>query len=365
MDQTTTLNDLLNVSWGVIGQLSFVWPWIFLLLPLPWLVQRFVPPAPPRHYRLRIAWLPSPNTLQSGSQQQRRRQLRLWLAGWLWLLLVTAAAHPQWVGEPQPVPNKGRDLMLAVDISGSMQIDDMQLNNERTNRLNAVKQIVSDFVLRRKGDRLGLIVFGTQAYLHVPMTHDRKTVSRQLSEIQLRMAGDQTAIGDAIGLGIKRLKDQPETGRILILLTDGANTAGAIDPVQAAQLAAGQQLKIYTIGIGADELEVETLFGLTRNINPSQDLDEITLRQIAQETGGSYFRARSSEELDAIYRELDRLEPIEQEAQIFRPRHSFIQWPLLLLFLTLTVTFALRWLLLYWRNRKAAEREPHKIQEPL
>ncbi len=362
MDQATALNtltqlDLFSGPLAVFGQISFIWPWVFLMLPLPWLVYRFMPPAAPRHYRLRVAWLSSQQSVKSGTLRNQRKTLRLLVGSWLWLLLIVAAAHPQWIGEPQPLPNKGRDLMLAVDISGSMQMDDMVLNKQRIDRLTAVKEIVSDFVLRREGDRLGLIVFGTQAYLHVPMSHDRKTVSAQLEEIQLRMAGDQTAIGDAIGLAVKRLKDQPEGGRILILLTDGANTAGSIDPIQAAQLAAGQKLKIYTVGIGADELEVETLFGLTRRINPSQDLDEITLRNIARATDGTYFRARSTEELDAIYKELDRLEPIEQQAQVFRPRHSLMHWPLLLIFASLISAFAGRWFLIYWRQQ-VSESEP-------
>ncbi|WP_211224299.1 vWA domain-containing protein [Oceanospirillum maris] len=356
MDQTTALNGLAQLELfsgplAFLTQIHFVWPWIFILLPLPWLVYRFLPPAPPRHYRLRVAWLSAQQNIKSGTLRSQRKLRRLIIGCWLWLLLLMAGAHPQWVGDPIPLPNKGHDLMLAVDISGSMQMDDMLLNGERTDRLTAVKKIVSDFVLRREGDRLGLIVFGTQAYLHVPMTHDRNTVSAQLKEIQLRMAGDQTAIGDAIGLGIKRLKEQPEDGRVVILLTDGANTAGAIDPIQAAQLAAGQKLKIYTIGIGADELEVQTLFGLTRRINPSQDLDETTLRSIARNTGGSYFRARSTEELDAIYRELDRLEPIEQQAQVFRPQHSLMHWPLLLIFASLIVAFTIRWLIVYWREQ--------------
>ncbi|SEG26930.1 Ca-activated chloride channel family protein [Oceanospirillum linum] len=356
MDQATALDALsqlnfFSVFFVSLSQVHFVWPWVFLMLPLPWLVYRFMPPASPRHYRLRIAWLSATQSIKSGALRSQRKTLRLIVGSWIWVLLVIATSHPQWIGEPQPLPNKGRDLMLAVDISGSMQMDDMVLHEERTDRLTAVKEIVSDFVLRREGDRLGLIVFGTQAYLHVPITHDRKTVSAQLNEIELRMAGDQTAIGDAIGLGTKRLKDQPEEGRILILLTDGANTAGAIDPIQAAQLAASQQLKIYTIGIGADELEVETLFGLTRRINPSQDLDEITLRNIASATGGNYFRARSTEELDAIYRELDRLEPVEQQSQVFRPRHSLIYWPLLLIFASLIIAFAGRWFLVYWREQ--------------
>lgn len=361
MDQATSLINLSDFSLFfsslmTISQISFVWPWVFLMLPLPWLIYRFMPPATARHYRLKVAWLSPQKNSKNTLLDRHRYTLRLVTGSVLWLLLITATAHPQWIGEPQPLPNKGRDLMLAVDISGSMQMEDMVLNQQPANRLSAVKTIVSDFVLRREGDRMGLIVFGSQAYLHVPMTHDRKTVSAQLGDIQLRMAGDQTAIGDAMGIAVKHLKEQPEEGRILILLTDGANTAGAIEPIQAAQLAASQKLKIYTIGIGADQLEVETLFGLTRRINPSQDLDEGTLLNIARATGGNYFRARSTDELDEIYKELDRLEPIEQEAQVFRPRHSLMHWPLLIIFITLIAVLSVRWLLS--QHQYAARKKP-------
>ncbi|MBB1485332.1 vWA domain-containing protein [Oceanospirillum sediminis] len=326
------------------SHIDFIWPWIFLLLPLPWLVYRFFPTATPRQYQLKISWL-SMLTQDQKPRVHRSSATRLIFASLLWLLLLIAASHPQWTGDPVPLPNKGHDLLMAVDISGSMQVQDMEVEQQMTDRLSAVKNIVSDFVLRREGDRLGLIVFGTRAYLHVPLSHDRNTVSEQLKGIQLRMAGEQTAIGDAIGLAVKRLKDQPEDARVLVLLTDGANTAGSVEPLQAATLAKEQKVRIYTIGIGADEMEVQTLFGLTRRVNPSQELDEYTLQKIARETGGVYFRARSTEELSMIYQELDRLEPIEQNSQVFRPRHSLLHWPLLTVIILISLTFAHRWLL--------------------
>lgn len=343
--------DLSSALTGFSSQLDFIWPWIFILLPLPWLVYRFVPATPSRQYQLKVSWLQGQKNSAVKQGYGRHNLKRLLFASWLWLLLLLAASHPQWIGDAVPLPNKGHDLMLAVDISGSMQMEDMRLQQEPTDRLTAVKAIVSDFVLRREGDRLGLIVFGSQAYLHVPLTHDRNTVSGQLQDIQLRMAGEQTAIGDAIGLAVKRLKDRPEDARILVLLTDGANTSGEIDPIQAAQLAASQKLKIYTIGIGADEMEVKTLFGLTRRINPSQELDEYVLRTLAEKTGGQYFRARSTEELNQIYQQLDQLEPIEQDNQVFRPKHSLLHWPLLLAVVSLMLALSGRWLVRLWRLR--------------
>ena len=184
-----------------------------------------------------------------------------------------------------------------------------------------------DFINRRVGDRVGLILFGTQAYLQTPLTFDRKTVQTLLDESAIGLAGDNTAIGDAIGLAVKRLKNQPANSRVLILLTDGANTAGEISPLKAAELAAANQLKIYTIGVGADEMIVRSFFG-NRKVNPSRDLDENTLVKVAESTGGRYFRARNADELNNIYMLLDQLEPVEKDKQYFRPRSELYYWPL-------------------------------------
>jgi Ca-activated chloride channel family protein len=187
--------------------------------------------------------------------------------------------------------------------------------------------VAGDFINRRAGDRLGLILFGTQAYLQTPLTFDRKTVMTLLDESAIGLAGDNTAIGDAIGLAVKRLKNQQVNSRVLILLTDGANTAGEVSPLKAAELAAENQLKIYTIGIGADEMLVRSFFG-AQKVNPSQDLDEKTLTAIAEKTGGVYFRARNTDELNKIYQLLDQLEPVEKDKQYFRPRSELYYWPL-------------------------------------
>jgi Ca-activated chloride channel family protein len=216
--------------------------------------------------------------------------------------------------------------MLAVDISGSMEADDMLLGNRRADRLSAVKVVAGEFINRREGDRLGLILFGRNAYLQAPLTFDRTTVRTLLMEAAIGLAGKETAMGDAVGLAVKRLREQAQENRVLILLTDGANTAGAVDPLKAADLAAQEGIRIYTIGVGADERLVQGLFG-PRRVRGS-DLDEATLKAMSSKTGGRYFRARDTQALQAIYQLLDRLEPAAEEEKIFRPVDELYTWPL-------------------------------------
>jgi Ca-activated chloride channel family protein len=236
-----------------------------------------------------------------------------------WLCTLLALSRPQWVGDPVPLPTSGRDLLLAVDISPSMRQRDMRIGGQIVNRLVAVKSVVGEFVAQREGDRLGLILFGEQAYLQTPLTFDRKTLKTLLYEAQLGFAGSNgTAIGDAIGLAVKRLQDRSENHRVVILLTDGANNSGALDPIKAAQLASRAKVKIYTIGVGA---------------RGASGLDEQTLSEVAKITGGHFFRARNPAELDAIYQELNRLEPVDQEAETIRPTISLYHWPLSVAFI--------------------------------
>ncbi len=258
-----------------------------------------------------------------------------------WLLLVAAAAKPVWIGDAIALPVEGRDLMLAVDVSGSMQETDMKVNGREVDRLTMIKFVAGDFIERRKGDRIGLILFGQQAYLQTPLTFDRETVNILLSESIIGIAGKATAIGDAIGLAVKRVRTTNDNNRILILLTDGQNTAGEIQPLKAAELAAQEELKIYTIGIGADEIYRQTVFG-NRRINPSLDLDENTLKKIAEQTGGRYFRARNTEDLNKIYAMLDELEPLAKEDQFYRPTEVLFFWPLTLSMLLLLTVIRLR-----------------------
>lgn len=310
--------------------LTFEWPWLIALLPLPWLVYRFIPVNKQEDAALLVPFYAQlEQSPASASGQQRQRHWRMFLLSLIWLAILAASARPMWIGEPISLPASGRDLLLAVDISGSMETRDMSWNGDSYDRLSIVKAVVGDFVQRRQSDRLGLILFGTRAYLQAPLTFDRKTVNQLLQEAQLGFAGEKTAIGDAIGMAVKRLRDRPQDSRVMILLTDGANTAGQVKPLKAAELAAQSQVKIYTIGVGADQMQTKGFLGLgKRTINPSADLDEPTLRSIAEQTGGQYFRARSPEELHKIYEILDTLEPIEQEAEVFRPTLSLFFWPL-------------------------------------
>ncbi|HHJ18435.1 MAG TPA: VWA domain-containing protein [Gammaproteobacteria bacterium] len=324
--------------------IEFYWPWVFILLPLPLLVAWVFPRAPvstPSALHIPFFEALEPG-LASHNQQRSTGWKILALTGWL--LLVTAAARPQLIGESIELPISGRSLMMAVDISGSMLTEDMVISHQTVTRLTAVKAVAGDFIERRKGDRLGLILFGSQAYLQTPLTFDRKTLHTLLDEAQMGLAGKQTAIGDAIGLAVKRLREQPRENRVLILLTDGANTAGNVDPLKAADLAAQEGIRIYTIGVGADAQMVRTPFGLTQV--GGSDLDEPTLQAIASKTGGEYFRARDVQSLQKIYQIMDKMEPVSKDSLSYRPVDELYQWPLALaLFLSVLITLGIRGIL--------------------
>jgi len=305
--------------------IEFAWPWLFAALPLPLLALLLPRAASATPAALRFPFYDALRpSLQTHASQRSR--LRLALAVLAWLLLVLAAARPQLIGETVHLPISGRSLMLAVDISGSMQNEDMQINGRQLSRLTAVKLVAGEFIEKRKGDRIGLILFGDEAYLQAPLTFDRSTVRTLLNEAQIGLAGKQTAIGDAIGLAIKRLRKEPARNRILILLTDGTNTAGNVDPLKAADLAAREGVRIYTIGIGRGEMQVRTPFGLRRIA--TGDLDEASLKAIADKTNGRYFRAHDTAQLAKIYALLDRIEPVSKDEQTWRPVDELYFWPL-------------------------------------
>jgi len=312
--------------------LDFVWPLAFLLLPLP-LLLRFLLPASNKNQDipLHVPFIDDFNSIQHSQSFVHKNKWLMVLASIAWCLLIIATARPQWLGERIDIPISGRDLMMAVDLSGSMQAEDFQLNGRLMNRLEAVKIVAGEFIKQREGDRIGLILFGEQAYLQTPLTFDTKTINSMLQEALIGIAGKATAIGDAIGLAIKRLQNRDTDSHVLILLTDGANTAGEVEPLKAAELAAKQNLKIYTIGVGAESREVGGLF-FKRTVK-NTEIDEKTLQTIADTTGGKYFRARDINELNKIYSLIDQLEPIEQENQSFRPIQALYYWPLSLAFI--------------------------------
>ncbi len=323
--------------------IEFAWPAFGLVLFLP-LLWRYLLPAQEKQIQdpaLQVPFFQALQTLQQQKQTQANHgeQWQKWLLIIAYALLVLAATRPQWLGETVHLPVSGRELMLAVDLSGSMQETDLKIQGQAVDRLSVVKAVLSEFIERRAGDRLGLILFADVAYLQTPLTFDRHTVATMLQEAFIGMAGEKTAIGDAIIKAIQQLKDRPEQNRVLILLTDGRNSAGSITPRKAAELAKQTGVKIYSIGVGADKSYVQGFFG-KRQVNPSRDLDEKMLTYIAEHTGGRYFRARDVVGLQAIYQQLDALEPIETETDSFRPMTELYFLPL-----TLALLFAVLLLL--------------------
>ncbi|MDT3670030.1 MAG: VWA domain-containing protein [Aromatoleum sp.] len=310
--------------------MTFAWPWMFLLLPLPWLVRRWVPPAA-ADVTLRVPSADdfataTPDHEAPGAGPAPGSRSGPWLALAIWLLLVVAAARPQWIDEEAPMPVSGRDLMIAVDVSASMATRDLRLDGQPLERLLVARTLASDFIARRDGDRVGLIVFGDRAYLHTPLTFDLAAVRAALATTAVGLAGRETALGDAIALAAAKQSEPGNTDNVLILLTDGANTSGNLDPVQAAWIAARAKLRIHAVGLGAPASAPITDDG---DVAASSELDEDTLRRIAEQTGGSYHRATNADALDAFYRLIGELEPVTRDASL-RPARELHPWPLAL-----------------------------------
>ena len=319
---------------------EFAWPWLLLALPLPWIAARVLSPAKRvEHAALRVPYAQQMAALRETGARSGSSHVRRWLPLLSWIFLCVAAARPQQLGDAIQPPRTGRDLMLVVDLSGSMQEQDMRIGDQIVDRLTAIKAVLDDFLTRRQGDRIGLIVFGTRAYAITPLTFDRDSVRHQLADSVAGLAGQETAIGDAIALAVKRLRAQSiqsdavpaANSRVLILLTDGVSNAGAIAPLKAAEIAAHEHVRIHTIGFGGGDTRADpaSLFGLALSMpGMGDDVDERTLAAIAKITGGRYFRARATDELAGIYDELDRIEPAARIGQLQRPRIELYPWPL-------------------------------------
>ncbi len=304
--------------------LQLAWPLALLAVPLPLLMLAWKRRAAPGA-ALRVPYAATELVALAGAGRidaRRWRALLLWLG---WIALCVALARPQQLGEAITPPQQGRQMMLAMDVSGSMGEADMVLGGQAVDRLTAAKAVLADFLDRRAGDRIGLLIFGDRAYTLTPLTADLASVRDQLRDSVVGLAGRETAIGDAIGLAVKRLRSQPEGQRVLILLTDGVSNAGVLEPLRAAEVARAEGVRIHTVAFGGDG----SMRFLGIPISADQDpVDEATLRQIARMTGGQFFRARDTAELAGIYAELDRLEPIAEKGPVLRPRDERYPWPL-------------------------------------
>jgi Ca-activated chloride channel family protein len=318
---------------------EFAWPWLFLLLPLPWLIRALAPPVRQHNAALNTPFYHELHELQRAQNKTVpywRNQTAFYIL--IWLLLLCAAARPHVQGSLQERPNSGRDLLIAVDVSSSMLYSDMTLQGSSLSRMDFVKYWLDSFLAARHGDRLGLILFGSQAYLQAPLTYDHHSVRTWVQEAQPGIAGNTTSIGDAIGLAIKRLRMRPAEHRVLILITDGANNSGVMSPLAAAQLAARYQIKIYTVGIGSHKAE-----SLLEAIEPaSLELDELTLKNIAKTTAGEYFHLTDSNDLALMHNSLGQLEPTSDYRIPQRSVREFYSWPLAAALLLSMLLMALR-----------------------
>jgi len=314
--------------------IHFLFPLAFLVLPLPWLVRRMAKPAPlSTAGAIRMPYFKglAGRTSHAGQSKKLNRPWRWVALSVVWLMLVTAFARPVLLGDEVALPVASRDLMFAIDLSGSMARENFNLDGAVSNRLSVIKSAADDFITRRVGDRVGLVLFSNRAYVQAPLTLDRQVVSQLLDDAQVGLTGQETAIGDAIAIAVKRLKDRPAQSRVLVLMTDGANNAGVLQPLQAAELARDLGIRIYTIGVSANSMAVSTRMG-TQVVNPSEDLDEPTLQAIADMTDGQYFRATDTQSLAQVYKQLDELEPVADEPIFVQPTVSLFHWPLAIAF---------------------------------
>ena len=301
---------------------ELAWPWMLALLPLPILAWWLLPPYRARQASVQVPFFDrlaaaTGQTPQRGAVVLQRRRIQMVVAATIWILIVAALARPQWVGEAVTREVSARDLILAIDISGSMEQADFRTADGATlTRLDGVKRVIKDFIARRRGDRLALILFGTKAYVQVPFTQDLQTAAQLLDQTQVGMAGQQTAIGDTIGLAIKTLEASTAKQKLLILLTDGNDTASRVPPEHAADIAQQKGVTVYTIGVGDPVATGENRVDLG------------VLQSVAATTGGRFFRAEDGAQLQAIYADIDRLAPAKLDTLSWRPKLPLFQWPL-------------------------------------
>ncbi|MCB1684728.1 MAG: VWA domain-containing protein [Pseudomonadales bacterium] len=327
--------------------IEFAHPWMFAALLLPALVYWLLPPHRAAMTSVRVPFFQTLVELSgekpsTGAVVLERLLSQRVLLGLSWLLLVVALAAPEWVGDPINRTRSARDLMIAVDISGSMDNADWQLADGRAaTRLSGVRLVLEDFVTARPHDRLGLIVFADSPYLQAPFTGDHQTFLSLLDETEVGMAGQSTRFGDAVGLAIRLFDASDSDNRVLIVLTDGNDTGSRVPPVEAARVAFERGVKIYNIGMGDPATVGE------------QALDMATLARMSEITGGESYQALNNSQLASIYQRIAALEPDEYETLSYRPRRPLYHLPLAVLACTYTLLFTLLTLLSLWNQRRA------------
>lgn len=314
---------------------EFSYPWIFSLLPLPLLVRWLVPAYQESQDSIRVPFfqrlveLTGQKPKKGAVILQRVLFQKLWVPT-SWILVVCALAKPLWIGEPIEHTKSARDLVVAVDLSGSMEIADFKGDDgKQISRLDAVKQVLAEFAEQREHDRLGLIVFGDSPYLQAPFTDDHRTWLKLLDETEIAMAGQSTMFGDAIGLAIKLFEASKTESRVLIVLTDGNDTGSKVPPVEAAKVAESKNVTVYTIAIGDPETVGE------------EALDLEVMQSIAEITGGAFYQALDSAQLQQVYKDIAALEPEEYESLSFRPRQSLHHYPLSIIIIGYLLFFVL------------------------
>jgi len=298
-------------------------PWILVILPIPLLCWFFLPRVKAQlTSALKVPFFNAMLGIIEGDKRSLVSPSLLFVPVLVWVLLVIALSGPRWIGEPRPVEREGFNIMMVLDLSASMEITDMLVQDTPVSRLQVVKSAAKNFVAQRSGDKIGLILFGTRAYLQTPLTYDRHNVLLRIDDATAGLAGKTTSIGDAVGLAVKRLDKVPKQGRVIILLTDGANNSGFLSPIKAAELAKDESIKIYTIGLSSEEGLRDDFFGQVL----TADLDEDTLKKMAAMTGGRYFRATDTKTLNTIYKTINQMEKTKQDKATLRPQKEYYPW---------------------------------------
>ncbi|NCB49423.1 MAG: VWA domain-containing protein [Alphaproteobacteria bacterium] len=322
--------------------MTFGNPYFFLVFPLSLFIYTFFPKKKKEgKVAFYIPFLSDVKILSTKRQQafwgEKIKFILLFLSV---LFFVLAGMRPQYVGVKRPIQNKAREVMIALDISGSMAEQDFFFEGAQVSRFSLVKNKTLAFLNQRTGDKVGLILFGTQAFLAVPLTQDLKAIKQMLKEVSVGMAGGQTALFDAIGLTLKSMKDSKSSSKVLILLSDGVANAGHLQVQKALSLAKEERLKIYTIGLSPKERRFPSLFGgLTL---PSGELDEALLQKIADETGGLYFKATDETSFSKIYKKIEELEPVLGKKAFYQPVKEVFYMPLLISLLCFLILFLLK-----------------------